>query len=179
MARAPGVMLLVLVLQLALLLETQFMWAQVEVGARVRVTAHSIPGRRIGSLVSLDGDSLRYTRWDTSSVVAVPLESVARLERSIGRRSNTGRGATLGALIGGGFGLFLGIAASTDNSGWWEVGPEEIAAATAVAGVAGAGLGAVIGSLSKRDRWEPVTLTPRVARNPRQSKTITRLTLRF
>ena len=179
MARAPGVTLLVLILQVALLLETQPVWAQVEAGARVRVTTHSHPGRRIGSLVSLDGDSLRYTRWDTSSVVAVPLESVTRLERSIGRRSNTGRGAMLGALIGGGFGLFLGIVASTDNSGWWEVGPEEIAAATAVVGVAGAGVGAVIGSLSKRDRWEPVTLTPRVASSPHRSRTITRLTIRF
>lgn len=98
------------------------------------VVIGSFIGSVAGLVVALTGQFC-YTRWDTSSVVVVPLESVARLERSIGRRSNAGRGAMLGALIGGGFGLFLGIAASTDNSGWWEVGPEEIAAATAVAGV--------------------------------------------
>jgi len=69
-----------------------------------------------------------------------------------------------GSLVGGGFGLFLGIAASTDNSGWWEVGVEDVAVVTAIVGATGAGIGALIGAASKRDRWEPVPLSPRVAR---------------
>ena len=177
MARAIGVFVL---LQVAFLLEAETLPGQVEAGSRVRVTtAPASPGRRIGSLVSLDTDSLRYRRWDTTSVIALPLASVARLERSTGRRSNTGRGAMIGGLIGAGFGLFLGIAASTDNSGWWEVGVEDVAAATALVGAGGAGVGALVGSLSRRDRWEPVPLAPRVAGKLRPSRNITGLTLRF
>jgi hypothetical protein len=167
MARALGLLALLFG---GLLLGVPSLGAQIEAGARVRVTTQpASPGRRIGSLVSLDGDSLRYSRWDTTSVIALPLTSVDRLERSIGRRSNTGRGAMIGGLIGAGFGLFLGVAASTDNSGWWEVGVDDIAVATAIVGAGGAGVGALIGSLSKRDRWEPVPLR----------KTVTGLTLRF
>jgi hypothetical protein len=177
MARAFGMLVL---LQVAFLLEIQSLLAQVEVGSRVRVTTMPAkPGRRIGSLVSLDGDSLRYSRWDTTSVIALPLASVARLERSTGRRSNTGRGAMIGGLIGAGFGLFLGIAASTDDSGWWEVGVDDVAVVTAILGAGGAGAGALIGSLSKRDRWEPVPLTPRVAGKLPARRNITGLTLRF
>jgi hypothetical protein len=138
--------------------------AQVEAGSRVRVSTTrtatpASPGRRIGSLVSLDGDSLRYSRWDTTSVITLPLASVARLERSTGRHSGTGRGAVIGGLIGAAFGLFVGIAASTDNSGFLQVGVDDVAAATGIVGAAGAGIGAIIGSLSKRDRWETVPLT--------------------
>ena len=177
MARAIGMLVL---LQVGLLLEAQALPAQVEAGSRVRVTvAPPSPGRRIGRLVSLDSDSLRYSRWNTTSVTALPLASVARLEQSTERHSNTGRGAMIGGLIGGGFGLFLGIAASTDNSGWLDVGVGEIAAITAIVGAGGAGVGALIGSLSKRDRWEPVPLTPPGAGKLRLRRNITGLTLRF
>ena len=177
MARAIAMFVL---LQVGVLLEAQALPAQVEAGSRVRVTTAPVsPLRRIGSLVSLDSDSLRYSRWDTSSVIALPLASVARLERSTGRRLNTGRGAMIGGLIGAGFGLFLGIAASTDNSGWWEVGVDDIAAVTAILGAGGAGVGALIGSLSRRDRWESVPLTPHAAGKLRARTNFTGLTLRF
>jgi hypothetical protein len=65
----------------------------------------------------------------------------------------------IGGLIGAAFGLFIGIAASTDNSGFLQVGVDDVAAATGIVGAAGAGIGAIIGSLSKRDRWETVPLT--------------------
>jgi hypothetical protein len=177
MAWALGVLV---PLQLVILVEAQSLTAQVEAGSRVRVTTvPASPGRRIGTLVSLDRDTLRWSRWDTTSVIAVPVASVARLERSTGRRSNTGRGAMIGGLIGAGFGLFVGIAAATDNSGFLQVGVDDIAAVTGIGGAAGAGVGAIIGSLSRRDRWEPVSLTPRVGANLRRSRTISRLTIRF
>jgi hypothetical protein len=161
---------MLVLLQAGFLLEAQPLLAQAEAGSRVRVTtAPATPGRRIGTLVSLDTDTLRWSRWDTTSVIAVPMALVARLERSTGRRSNTGRGAMIGGLIGAGFGLFLGIAATTDDSGWFEVGIDDIAAVTAILGAGGAGAGALIGSLSKRDRWEPVPLR----------RTVRGLTLRF
>ncbi len=176
MVRALGVLVF---LQLVLVLESQSLAAQVEAGSRIRVTTMpSSPGRRIGTLVSLDQDTLRWSRWDTTSVIKVPIASVARLERSIGRRSNTGRGAMIGGLIGAGFGLFVGVAASTDDTGFFEVGVGEIAALTGIFGAGGAGVGALIGSLSTRDRWVPVALTPGVAGKIGGRK-ITGLTLRF
>jgi hypothetical protein len=175
MARAFTMLLL---LQAGFLLEAQPLPAQVEAGSRVRVTTSpATPGRRIGTLVSLDTDTLRWSRWDTTSVIAVPVPSVARLERSTGRRSNTGRGAMIGGLIGAGFGLFLGIAASTDDG--WDVGVDDMAAVTGIVGAGGLGVGAIIGSLSKRDRWEPVPLTHRAAATRAARRNIAGLTIRF
>jgi hypothetical protein len=85
----------------------------------------------------------------------------------------------IGGLTGAGFGLFLGIAASTDDSGWWEVGVDDVAVVTAILGAGGAGAGALIGSLSKRDRWQPVSLTPRIAGKLLPTRNIAGLTLRF
>lgn len=136
--------------------------AQLDAGSRIRVT--TARHARVGTLVSLGSDSLRYTRSRDTAVTAIPVAAVVRLERSAGKRPATGRGAKIGALVGAGFGLFLGIAASADNSGWWEVGAEDVAAAAAIVGVAGAGVGALIGAASKQDRWEPVPLSPRAAR---------------
>ncbi len=162
MSHALNALLASLVVSVASMWGAQPACAQVATGARIRVTTtrHS----RVGTLVSIDGDSLRYTTSRTTEVTALPLASVVRLERSFGKRSAAGRGAMIGGLAGAGFGLFLGIAASTDNSGWWEVGPEEIGAVTAIVGAAGAGIGALIGAASKRDRWEQVPLSPQVAR---------------
>jgi hypothetical protein len=89
-----------------------------------------------------------------------------------------GRATLIGGLIGAGFGLFLGIAASTDGN-YLDIGLDEIAAVTGVVAAGGAGIGAIIGSLSTRDRWEPVPLPKRVTGNPQRSRTITPLTIRF
>ena len=132
--------------------------AQADSGSRVRITVDK-PSKRsyVGTLISADADSLRFTT-DTGGVVAIPTASIARLERSRGRRSNAGRGAVIGGVIGGATGLILGIAASADESSWFEVGPEEIAVVTAFMGATFAGLGALIGAATKRERWEPVAV---------------------
>jgi hypothetical protein len=159
MSRALGIAVAVF-LQLSLTLEAQSAWAQLESGARIRVTAsNSSPARRTGSFVSLDGDSLRYTAAAADSIVTLPLGSVARLERSTGRHSGAGRGAAIGGLIGGGLGLALGLAASSEENSFYEVGGEDVAVVTVLLGAVGAGVGALIGSGSKRDRWETVSLT--------------------
>jgi hypothetical protein len=134
--------------------------AQLDSGARVRVT--SARGKQIGTLVSLDGDSLRYTLVDSATVTAIPRASVVRLERSVGKRSNVGSGAKTMGLIGAGVGLTIGLLAAADNSGWFEIGVEEIAAVTAVFGATGAGVGALFGAASKHDLWEAVPLSPGV-----------------
>ena len=125
-------------------------------GARVRITVGKT--KHVGALVSADVDSLRFTS-DTSGVVAIPTASVTRFERSLGRRSNVGRAALVGGATGGVIGLIFGIGAEADNNDWGiEIGAEGIALSTLFVGAVGAGIGALIGALSKSDRWEPVAI---------------------
>jgi hypothetical protein len=130
-----------------------FVQGQTEAGARVRVTTNA-QKKVVGTLMTADADSVRLISSKHRRVVSVPTASIVRLEKSGGRRSNFGGGALIGGLVGGGVGLLLGVLASTDNSGWWEVGGEEVAAGTAVLGLAGAGLGTIIGGVSHKDKWE-------------------------
>ncbi len=128
-------------------------------GSRVRITvAKPSKHRHVGTLVSADADSLRFTT-DTPGVVAIPTGSVTRFERSRGRRSNAGRGALIGGLTLGAAGLIIGIGAAVDNSSWGiDVGPEGVALATLITGATGAGLGALIGAASTGERWEPLAI---------------------
>jgi hypothetical protein len=134
--------------------------AQLQAGSRIRVTSDR--GSRIGTLVSLETDSLRYATSDTGAVAALPLASVVKLERSVGKRSNAGRGAAIGGGIGGALGLGFGLIASADEDAFYTYGPEDVAVATLFLGAVGAGVGALIGSGSKRDRWETVPLAAKV-----------------
>jgi hypothetical protein len=128
-------------------------------GSRVRITVDkSSKHAQVGTLVSVDADSLRFTT-DTAGLVAIPTASVTRFERSRGRRSNTGRGALIGGLSFGAAGLILGVAASGESSGWGpDIGTEAVALGTLIMGAAGAGLGALIGAASKGERWEPLAI---------------------
>ena len=129
---------------------------EADAGSRVRITVGKT--KQVGALVSADADSLRFIT-DTSGLVAIPTVSVTRFERSRGRRSNAGRGALLGGVIGGAMGLIGGIGAEADNSDWGiEIGAEGIALATLFFGATGAGLGALIGAASKGEKWEPLTI---------------------
>jgi hypothetical protein len=128
-------------------------------GLRVRITVGQPSQHRlIGTLVSANADSLRFTT-DTSDVVAIPTGSVTRFERSRGRRSNAGRGALIGGLSLGGLGLVIGIgAAAEDNSYSFDVRAEDVALGTLILGATGAGLGALIGAASKGEKWEPLSI---------------------
>ena len=128
-------------------------------GSRVRITVDK-PSKHswVGTLVSADADSLRFTT-DTGGLVAIPTASVTRFERSRGRRSNAGKGALIGGLSVGAAGLIIGIGAAADNSSWGlDVGVEDVALVTLITGAAGAGLGALIGAASKGERWEPLAI---------------------
>ena len=141
-------------------------------GSRVRITVNK-PSKHsyVGTLVSADADSLRFTT-DTSGIVAIPIGSVTRFERSRGRRSNAGRGAVIGGLSVGAAVLILGIGASAESSGWGpDIGAEDVALGTLIMGAAGAGLGALIGAASKGERWEPLTVPDRSAqRSPKADR---------
>jgi hypothetical protein len=130
---------------------------QAEPGTRIRVATNMPSHQRfVGELISSDSDSVRLTSARDGRVVAVANASIVRLEKSRGWHPNAGGGALIGGLIGGGLGLALGVIASTDDSGWYDVGGAEIAAGTTVLGLAGAGLGALLGAVSHKEKWEQV-----------------------
>lgn len=127
-------------------------------GQRIRYagtadTTEFIPAR----LVSLDNDSLVFERlvsqrpdlWVKGSL---PTESVGRLQVHIGRRANAGRGALIGAVIGGALGVACAV--STDE-GWFEPTPEQCLLAYTLTG---AGTGLLVGALTRSDVWAPSAL---------------------
>lgn len=130
-------------------------------GARVRVTT-SAPSRRLtGTLIDVEGDSLRLAvgKRDT---VGVPLSAVTRLEESRGRQPNRMKGA----LIGGGVGLALGLGVGLLVDFGRSLGCESssctsnLGEALAIGGLAGTGVGAGLGALLAgalaKERWQPV-----------------------
>jgi hypothetical protein len=120
---------------------------QVDPGARIRVTVDSGSQRvRIGTLIALDADSLQFRPAKDSSVVSLAAASLTRIERSTRRTSNAGRGALIGALAGAGTGLILGLLASGEEGGFYEVGAGEVFAGSLLLGGLGAGVGALIGA---------------------------------
>lgn len=124
-------------------------------GDRVRATLKAGSGRWTGTLVEWVGDTLYLAPNGSAEGVtatAIPLATLSRLEVSTGFRSNAGKGA----LIGGGIGLLVGggmsiIAGSTVDT---EVTSSDYVAFTGLVTLGGAGLGALIGSLSKSERWK-------------------------
>jgi hypothetical protein len=125
-------------------------------GSRVRVHVTGPKARVLaGRLISATPDSVRLlARQDT---IALAIADVASLDVTKGRRTQTGKGALLGAGIGAGLGLVLGLAASAEGcSGFCtETGPEEIGAAMLLLGGVGGGIGALVGAASHTDRWVP------------------------
>lgn len=130
-------------------------------GSRIRITTSQPSRRMTGTLVGIDGDSLRLAvgKRDT---VGVPVAAVTRLEESRGRRANYAKGA----LIGGGAGLALGLGVGLLVDFGRSLGCESpsctsnLGEALAIGGLAGAGVGAGVGALLAgafpKDRWQPV-----------------------
>lgn len=114
-------------------------------------------------LVSVDADSLVFERlvtgWGKGSGVwargSVSTDSIGRLQVRVGRRSNGGRGALIGVLVGGGLGL---ACAATTEGGWMEPTPEQCMLGYTLMG---AGTGFLIGALIRSDIWAPSPLPRR------------------
>jgi hypothetical protein len=115
-------------------------------------------------LVSLDAERLVFERYQmdpagrrgvwTPDTVATP--SLAKLQVSVGRRGNAGRGALIGFAVG----LGLGIACASEEGGMGAPSDESCAAGYIVIGT---GTGALIGLLIKSDVWAPTVLPSRPA----------------
>jgi len=142
-------------------------------GTRIRLTipcaspspsmAPAGPGtcRIEGSLARMSGDTVALTTAGSPSRHA--LNAVRRLEVSRGRRSYWLVGAGAGLLVGGGVTYAVlhtgGSTALCDRSANQDaIGSGECLALTAGGALVGAGLGALVGSLIRTERWERVPL---------------------
>ncbi len=131
---------------------------QVKPGDRVRVTAPYLGIRKqAGRFETRRGDTLVVAAPD--STMMFPVVFVMRLEVSRGRKSAVGRGALIGFLVGAGGGAIAGAAALSegcvDGDGCPALGA---LVGGAFFGLVGTGIGAVVGALSKAERWEEVPL---------------------
>ena len=116
-------------------------------GARVRVNQ-----KVIGSFVSWDANELVLS--DTALVLA----QVTTLELSRGRKSNAGKGALIGGLVGAAAGATYGLVLCEGDC---EAGSFAAAAFVGLVGAgAGALIGLVIGSVVSGEHWEEVPLVP-------------------
>lgn len=139
---------------LPLLAEEQQRGALLQVGDRVRVKTSTSAKGATGELIGIGPDALRFRASDRS-LVDVPLASVTRVERSVGRRSNAGKGA----LIGGAAGLATMFTLVALWSGQDCDGPCTPYAVIVGGALVGAGtvVGALGGALIKTERWEAVS----------------------
>ena len=142
-------------------LAAQPVTAPLPVGARLRVTApcEARPSTSCvfaGDLLALRGDTARIDVGGVATDLALSLAT--RVERSDGRRTHRLAGAALGfSLIGGGLYLWMDSNEFCDPSDNQDaIGVRECLALAGLAGVGGAGLGALIGHFVRTERWREV-----------------------
>ena len=131
-------------------------------GQRVRVTAPDVGlARAHATLEAIEGGELVLR---TDAARRVPLASVTRLETYAGRRSHWLLGAGIGFVAGAGATYLVlnppgaSSTAMCDQSANQDaIGTGECLGLTALGGVAGAGLGALVGMFIKSDKWTDVS----------------------
>jgi hypothetical protein len=136
-------------------LQAQVDTLEVPIGSRVRVKTSTVPDVwRTGTVESWNRDTLELTvegKWSR----VIPLPELVSLEISRGSRRNTGKGALAGGIAGAAFGTISSIAIAVadpiEGGGFGTY-----AVFTVGTAAIGAGIGALIGSLVKSERWEEV-----------------------
>lgn len=139
--------------------------AQIGAGARIRVSLKP-PVRRtlVGTFDTLRNDSLRITA--ESGVVNVPLADIRALEVSTGRHSLSRTGVRIGTIVGIAAGLAVGIAnldhcGDTAFSDLCQISNASLLIVSpALGGLAGAGLGWLVGSRFHAEGWKVVPAGP-------------------
>ena len=117
----------------------------------------------------MDNQLTLNTEARDSSLV-FPLASLTKIEVSRGQKSKTASGALIGGAVGLAAGGIVGAALCSGEPDCPE--PRWLVGAAYVGGiglVVGAGIGAIIGTITKVDRWETVALDQiRVSLTPRE-----------
>ena len=114
-----------------------------------------------GELVAMTSDSVAIRLRQNNDTVTLARSTLAQFQVSYGRHAQTGKGALLGLSIGAGAGLLLGLAADAayDCTGFCEIdfALDDVVALTALGGVIGGGVGALIGAAIRGERWQPAS----------------------
>ncbi|MEN8145942.1 MAG: hypothetical protein ABFS14_13470 [Gemmatimonadota bacterium] len=129
--------------------------AVLEPGTHVRITLEDSRNRdRIrGYLQALDATGSTFeVRQDSLVTLTLPVETVTRVERSLGRRSN----ALVGAAVLGGLGLAASLPFCLDDETAREYDCGRILAALAGGGAL---VGALAGLVMKSEKWEELPLS--------------------
>lgn len=131
---------------------------QASQGSRVRVTAPSLVAKPVVGWIDAVGPTTMTLVIRGDSVIVIPLDAVDRLELSV-KRWNRGtrvkRAAGTGALAGFIPGLLIGLATTRDCSGEFLCLRELTILFSGMLGsLAGAGIGAIIGSQQPTDHWQ-------------------------
>ena len=118
--------------------------------------------QEVGRLARWEADSLSVA-WEDSTET-LRLADLIRLEASEGKKNYRWLGTGLGFVLGAGLTYFIlesgGSTSPCDqDSNQDAMSDEECWGITALGGVAGAGLGFVVGGLFQSDRWKDVSLT--------------------
>ena len=123
-------------------------------GTRVRIHTAGAAIPVTGTIAYRAPDGVAVLRAP-SDTAYVPLAAITRVDVSTGRRSNAGRGAKVGGLIGVGLGALLGMAAMAEDDGYFDYGAEAIPTGMLGGGLLGVTAGVIIGALSSREQWTP------------------------
>ena len=143
---------------------------ELEPGARVRVTAPTVPGGKLeGMIIGRRGDTLSIVPRDAAPV-DIPISALSRVE--ISRGKSRAAGAKKGFLWGVAIGLPVGLATATGDNKTWNLvdescdpffqtcakhsDVEQVMLVSVGTGAIAAGIGALIG----RERWEALDLPP-------------------
>jgi hypothetical protein len=146
-------------------------------------TTGLVPGRRIrvhqpnnrtvvGNFVAMDSTSLGL-ETSLGDTLQIARAGITGVDLSVGTKSQAGKGAVTGLLIGGAAGVVIGLAASgSDDGELFDFGPGTWAAGSGLFfGAVGAGVGALIGAGNHTDRWEKAALPAVVVIPNRQAGT--------
>jgi len=125
-------------------------------GDRVRIH-FSVPGApsRLEAVYLETGRDSLFVRQQTSTSRGLSWSSIQGIERFDGRRGHGGGGALIGATAGLAVGILAGATAKRESQFFQINTGGVVLIATLITG-AGAGLGALIGSTVRSDRWETV-----------------------
>lgn len=139
--------------------QAQVVPPEVPTGSRVRVKTATVPDVwQTGTLTSWRQDSLDLG-IDGGWHRTIPLPDLVAIEISRGSKSNTGKGALIGGIAGAVIGVASSIAVAiadpVEGAGFGEYAVYSLGVTAA-----GAGIGALIGSLARSERWEAVPLSP-------------------
>ena len=131
-------------------------------GAPIRLQTAVTPGKWItGCAAGITPDSVGIVPDTSADTLRYARTELHRLEVSVGRKSNAGRGALIGAVVLGGFGVAFGAYGASVCGGCDDNTTGTFVAGFGLAGAAvRAGIGAAIGSGKHHEQWRVVEISP-------------------